>query len=54
MTITTLRRARLLVGTGAATLALVVPLAGMASAHSGQGDGGQDPRGCRRLRPRPE
>ena len=45
MTITTLRRARLLVGTGAATLALVVPLAGMASAHSGQ-DGGQDPRGA--------
>ena len=45
MTITTLRRARLLVGTGAATLALVVPLAGTASAHSGQ-DGGQDPRGA--------
>jgi hypothetical protein len=37
---------RLLVGTGAATLALVVPLAGMASAHAGQGDGGQDPRGA--------
>lgn len=43
MTITSLRRARLLVGTGAATLALVVPLAGMASAHSGQGDGRDQP-----------
>lgn len=42
MTTTRLRRARLVAGAGAATLALVLPLAGVASATSGRDHAGQD------------
>lgn len=42
MTTTRLRRARLVAGAGAATLALVLPLSGVASATSGRDHAGQD------------